>query len=328
MKSSVRLGLVDRLCVIAGVGLAVATLLGFLGRFFWVFDLFSHFRVQLFQLGLVLIGISIWKKNNRQLVCWILLACLNYAVVLPLYFGKPPVATEQPARAMLMNLNADNGNTEQVLNAIKTSDPDLLLLEEVTPSWAAELSVLDYPYCVSKPQGGCFGVMLLSKHPLSHTNVLYLTGRDASPRRPRTAGTAVPTIIADIHLPQGEISVIGTHPLPPVGAKYSKHRNAQLSDLSPLVREQKKPVLLIGDLNTSPWSSHFVRLLKESGLKNSMNGFGFQPSWPSENRFLRIPLDHMLHSPDILIHRRVVGGDVGSDHLPLIVDFSIQQEKL
>jgi len=302
----------DRLCVMAGAGLAVATLLGFLGRFFWVFDLFSHFRVQLFQAALVLIGIAIWKRKNKQLIAFALLACLNYAFVLPFYFGKSPAATEQPARAMLMNVLASNSNTEQVLAAIEAADPDLLVLEEVTPEWAAKLVELNYPHRIADVRDDCFGIMLLSKHPLSNTNAVYV-------------GTAdVPTITANVHLPQGEIFLIGTHPVPPVSAAYSRHRNSQLVALATLVEKQKKPVLLIGDLNTSPWSAHFARLLKESGLQNSMKHFGFQPSWPANNRLLRIPIDQMLHSPEILIHNRAIGGDVGSDHLPVIVDFSVQ----
>ncbi len=223
------------MCLFSGIGLAAATLLGFLGRFCWVCDLFSHFRVQYFQLCLVLIGVSIWKKNNRQLVCWILLVCVNYAFVLPLYLEKPPVATEQPVRAMLMNLNAANGNAEQVLTAIQKADPDLLLLEEVTPKWAEELSVLNYPYRVSDVRNDCFGIVLLSKHPLSRTHVVFIGSAD------------VPTLVADVHLPQGEISVVGTHPVPPISAEYSNHRNNQFTALSELVLKQKNQVLLIGE---------------------------------------------------------------------------------
>ena len=303
----------DRLCVIGGAGLAVATLLGFLGQFCWVFDLFSHFRVQYFQLALIFTGIAIWKKNNRLLISFVLLVCLNYAFVLPLYFGKPPVASEKPARAMLMNLLASNGNASQVLEAIATVNPDILVLEEVTPKWAEELGELDYPYRLADVRGDCFGMMVLSRYPLSKTNVVF-------------AGTAgVPTLTANVHFPQGEISLIGTHPLPPINGKYSKHRNAQLAELPELVEDLTRPVLLIGDLNASPWSAHFVRLLKESGLKNSMKGFGFQPSWPADSRLLRIPIDHVLHSPEIVIHSRSVGPSIGSDHFPVVVDFSLQK---
>lgn len=303
---------VERICLIGGAGLFLATVFSFLGRFCWVCDLFSHFRVQYFQIALILIGLAIWKKNNTLLIVFVVLACLNYAFVLPLYFGKPPAATEKPVHAMLMNILASNGNTEQVLAAIQSADPDLLLLEEVTPKWAAELSKLNYPYSVADVRDDCFGIMLLSRYPLANTNVVFVG----------TAG--VPTITADVYLPQGEISLIGTHPLPPFNAEYSKHRNLQLADLPSLVKKQTKPVLLIGDLNTSPWSYWFRRVLNESGLKNSMQGFGFQPSWPSNNRLLRIPIDHMLHSPEIVIHNRVIGPDIGSDHLPVIVDFSVK----
>lgn len=298
--------------LMVGIGLFMATVFSFLGRFCWVCDLFSHFRVQVFQIALILIGLAIWKKSNPLLIVFIVLACLNYAFVLPLYFGRPPAATEKPARAMLMNILASNGNAERVLAAIKAADPDLLLLEEVTPKWAKKLASLDYPYRVADVRDDCFGIMLLSRYPLSNTNVIFVG----------TAG--VPTLTADVYLPQGEISLIGTHPLPPFNAEYSRHRNAQLAALPEVVSWQKNPVLLIGDLNSSPWSFYFKRLLKQSGLKNSMQGFGFQPSWPAGFRLMRIPIDHVLHDEDIVIHNRAVGGNVGSDHLPVIVDFTVR----
>jgi endonuclease/exonuclease/phosphatase (EEP) superfamily protein YafD len=303
---------ISRTLWIMVVGLAVATLVGFLGWMFWLFDLFAHFRVQYFQLALVFVGVAVWTRNNRLLVAAVMLACINYAVVLPLYTGKLPEAREEPTRAMLINVLASNGNAQQVLGSIEQVDPDLLLLQEVTPKWAKELVVLGYPYRVASVRDDCFGIMLLSRYPLSSTNVVFVGGAE------------VPTITATVHLPQGDVSVIGTHPVPPISAAYSKHRNSQLAALPSLGKNKKKPVLLIGDLNASPWSYHFRKLLKDSGLKNSMQTFGFQPSWPANNRLLRIPIDHVLHAPEILIHNRMIGQGVGSDHLPVIVDFSLR----
>ena len=111
-----------------------------------------------------------------------------------------------------------------------------------------------------------------------------------------------------------------------MGAEHSRNRNDQLAALPAVVKEQKYPVLLIGDLNTTPWSSHFKRLVNKSGLKNSMKGFGHQPSWPSDQFFLRIPLDHILHAPEIAIHNRMILKDVGSDHFPVIVDFALTDD--
>jgi endonuclease/exonuclease/phosphatase (EEP) superfamily protein YafD len=264
------------------------------------------------QLCLPLIGIALWQRWNKRAIALVVLAAINYSFVLPLYFGKPEVPATKPARAMLMNIYAGNGNTEQVLEAIRTADPDLLLLEEVTPKWEQELKVLKktYTYRISKPQDDCFGIMLLSKVPLERDKIIEIG----------TAG--VPSIIAEAHFPMGVISVIGTHPLPPMGSIYSSHRNNQLEALPLQVQKQQYPVLLIGDLNTTPWSPYFKNLIEASGLKNSMKGFGFQPSWTG-NAFLKIPLDHILHSEEIIIHNRMIGPAVGSDHRPVIVDFSL-----
>ena len=296
-----------------GIGLGTATLLGFLGKLFWLFDLFSHFRVQLFQLSLIFLFISLWQRMNRRAILFTAIALLNYAFVLPYYLGKPKPTSEQPVRAMLMNINAANGNTQQVLDAVKQFDPDLLLLEEVTPEWAEKLDQLKkiYPYRIAQPQSGCFGIMLLSKHKLKNERI-------------EAVGSAgLPSIVTNVQLESGTITLIGTHPLPPIGARRAKERNQQLAALPDWVAQSEHPVLLIGDLNTSPWSPHFSRLLKDSGLKNSMKGFGFQPSWPVKGHLLRIPIDHLLHSPEITVHNRMIGSDVGSDHLPLIVDFSM-----
>ena len=295
------------------VGLAIVTLFGFLGRLHWFFDLFSHFRVQYMQLCLVPFFFAMWRRRNRQAIALVMLVCINYVFVLPLYIGKPAPAAEKPLRAMLMNINAGNGNSEKVLGSIQQAGPDILLLAEVTPKWAHELDVLNatYPYRVAEPQEGCFGIMLLSKYPLEHGEVVQI------------GQAGVPSIIAEAYFPQGVVSIIGTHPLPPVGAEGSRQRNIQLAAMPRFVHQQKHPVLLIGDLNTSPWSYRFKQLLNESGLKNSMKGFGHQPSWPANHFFLRIPLDHMLHSPEIIIRNRMVLQGVGSDHFPVVVDFSL-----
>ncbi len=302
------------ICDFAALMLLTATVFGFLGGLFWAFDLFSHFRVQYMQLCLVLIGITLWRRQYKRAVALVLLACVNYAFVLPLYFGKPSPSIEKPVRTMLMNLNAENGNTAQVLEVIGKANPDLLLLEEVTPKWMNELAPLkkEYKHRIAEPQKGCFGIMLLSKYPLEREKTLEI------------GSAGVPSIITEAHLPNGIISIIGTHPVPPIGSEFSRHRNSQLAALPAIVKKQKYPVVLIGDLNTTPWSPHFTKLIRESGLKNSMKGFGFQPTWPRNIRFLRIPLDHILHTPEIEIHKRMVGGDTGSDHLPVIVDFSIR----
>jgi endonuclease/exonuclease/phosphatase (EEP) superfamily protein YafD len=81
--------------------------------------------------------------------------------------------------------------------------------------------------------------------------------------------------------------------------------------------------MVLGDLNLSPWSPYFGDLLSSAGLRDSREGFGIQASWPTAVPLLRVPIDHVLYSPEVVINHRQIGPDVGSDHLPVVVDFSL-----
>jgi endonuclease/exonuclease/phosphatase (EEP) superfamily protein YafD len=119
--------------------------------------------------------------------------------------------------------------------------------------------------------------------------------------------------------------LLATHPVPPVGAEYTELRNRQLTEISTFLADSFGPVILVGDLNTTPWSPAFKDLLQVTGLQNSMKGFGIQPSWPSFIPPLWIPLDHLLHSPDLSIQTRKAGPDIGSDHFPLEVTIQMNE---
>ena len=46
----------------------------------------------------------------------------------------------------------------------------------------------------------------------------------------------------------------------------------------------------------------------------------YQGSYPTSSALVRIPIDHVLVSCDVGVHDREIGPDVGSDHLPVVVD--------
>jgi endonuclease/exonuclease/phosphatase (EEP) superfamily protein YafD len=135
------------------------------------------------------------------------------------------------------------------------------------------------------------------------------------------ANAGVPAIIATIDTPQGELFVLGLHALPPVNREYATGRDRQLAAIPQLVDDSNRATLVLGDLNTTPWSVHFRRLLENSALEDCGMGFGLQPTWPTSNWLLRIPIDHCLRSVHLTITNKFTMQDVGSDHLPSVVDF-------
>jgi endonuclease/exonuclease/phosphatase (EEP) superfamily protein YafD len=117
--------------------------------------------------------------------------------------------------------------------------------------------------------------------------------------------------------------LIVSHPLPPGSAEYSRLRNDQLRALAAKVRESNVPTIVLGDLNATPWSPYFRELLRASGLRNTSQGRGLYGSWPAGLPIGRIPLDHCLVSPSLHVMDKQLGPQVGSDHLPVVIDLQI-----
>jgi endonuclease/exonuclease/phosphatase (EEP) superfamily protein YafD len=82
-------------------------------------------------------------------------------------------------------------------------------------------------------------------------------------------------------------------------------------------------VIVMGDLNATPWSQPFRRLVARSGLCDSRAGFGIAASYPADSTVLRIPIDHVLITCSIGVADRRVERDIGSDHRPVIVDLVV-----
>jgi len=60
-----------------------------------------------------------------------------------------------------------------------------------------------------------------------------------------------------------------------------------------------------------------------SCLCDSRAGAGVGASFPAASAILRIPIDHLLASCEIGVRERRVERDVGSDHLPVVLDLLI-----
>jgi endonuclease/exonuclease/phosphatase (EEP) superfamily protein YafD len=298
----------------AGFVACCATVLGFLGRFSWFLDLFSHFRVQ-YAVALGIFGAILAIGHRlRVATAFLAFAFVNSLQVIPLYVGgtRAPNQGRAVFRALQLNVSTDWGNADQVRSLIIKAKPDFIVLEEISFKWMGDLAWLTnaYPLFLTEPREDNFGIGLFSKLPLEKGEVVYI------------GAAGVPSIIATVVLESTNLQVVATHPLPPAGGEYSRLRNHQL-ELLPDYLSGTTPLLLLGDLNTTPWNYHFRKLISQTGLRNSAKGFGVQATWPTFLPLLGIPIDHCLHSPSITIVERKVGGSVSSDHYPLVIGFMV-----
>jgi len=295
----------------AGAG----TIAGFLGPLAWWLDLFSHFRVQYALFFAFLALCCVVTKRWKAALAALAICLINVAVFAPLFIPHRdnPVSSGPAYRAMMMNVNVWAGNPEQVAKRIEEESPDILLLEEINDRWIEKLDVVtaQYPYRIVQTRGDPFGIALYSRYPCNKSEVVYL------------GEARLPSVYAEIQLGETTVTVVGTHPMCPANGKASALRNDQLAKIAGFLRKFDGPVLLLGDLNTTPWSCHFHKLLRDAQLKDSSRGRGIQPTWPCQRWPLLIPIDHCLYRGGIAILSKRIGEKTGSDHYPVIVDFAL-----
>lgn len=293
---------------------AMATVAGFFGKFWWPLEIASGLRLQYFEAALAAAIVFAFARKSRQSALCAGLAAVNLAFILPFYFGAPAPPSADSLRAVLINVRTENTATERVLSFVEREDPDVLVLQEVNARWVGELAPLRqaFPYHVEEPEEDNFGIALYSKLPLDSLEVVSI-GR-----------VQLATIIARLRLEGRVLNIIATHPLPPGGSFYFELRNDQLAELAAEIGAFDGQVMVIGDLNMTPWSPYFRSFLDTAGLRDSRRGFGLQTSWPTFLPPLGLPIDHCLVSEAVQIHDRRVGARVGSDHWPLVIDFSVK----
>jgi len=83
----------------------------------------------------------------------------------------------------------------------------------------------------------------------------------------------------------------------------------------------------MGDFNATPWSRPFRRVLTRSGMCDSRTGFGMEASFPAAAALVRIPIDHVLASCSIGVRDRHIERDVGSAHLPVVIDLVVPRPR-
>ncbi len=299
------------------MGLVAVTLLSMLGKSGWVFDLFCHFRVQ-YSIFLVLILIAfIVCRSGRWAGITLVTLALNFSPVAMSYFPlRSSVSDSSPLKVISLNVYSGNSQHQKVIDFIYQEDPDLFFLFEFTPMWEKQLQMLEknYPYSFKNAQQGNFGSACFSKRPIKKGRLKELSSNNQA-------------LFIDVEHEGRLIFLVGAHPYPPRGSSFSKLRNQQMNQLGNYLAEKNVPAIIVGDLNNTPWSSHFQDFLSKTNLFDSRSGFGIQATWPSSSpsSLLRIPIDHCLLSKEFIVTNRQVGSQVGSDHLPIIISVAWKQ---
>ena len=284
-------------------GYALVTLLAFIPLF--PCSMLEHFRVQL-----LFAGIAVVAATHRT--SWLdaaLVACIvNLALVAPDLGARATAQHGTHVRVLFCNVHASNTDYARVASLIADTQPDIVALVETRAPWFEKLGPALAGYArIEHDRADNFGLGLYARGTVTG-GVEHIGGN-------------LPTIIATITLAKGpQMSFIVTHPWPPVESWLLDAQWNHLAALSHRARTLPAPLVFAGDLNATPWSRVYRHVLGTTGLCDTRAGFGYQGSYPASSAIVRIPIDHVLVWCDIGVAERVVERDVGSDHLPVLVD--------
>jgi endonuclease/exonuclease/phosphatase (EEP) superfamily protein YafD len=293
------------------VMLGVATLLGYLDRVSWFFELGTFFRLQYAIVLVVLALPALARRDVPAAATALALAAVNIATIAPHWTPRSAELLDARDRVHLLFANVDVSNHDHraVAEYLEHGHADVVGITELSPAWLKALTpaLAGYRYRVTDVRADAYGIGVFSRRPLSG-RVVHLP----------TDGP--PSIVATFRLAGRPVTLVVTHPHTPFGPHAGGLHQQQLRALAAARPHWQARALVCGDLNTPPWSGPLRQLMRHAHLSDSHRGYGFESSWPSWAWPLRLPIDNCLVSPGLAVVERSRGPDVGSDHYPLNVE--------
>lgn len=306
------------LWVVLGL-LCLVTVASLIGNGVWGLELTVHFRPQLAAASGLLVVLAILVRRFTLGVFAAALLAVHAFPVFPYMFPAARAmdcAFGKPLRVMTVNMHHKFADVAAIEQAIRSQRPDAVLLTEFLPKDGVALQKLEdiLPHRIGPTGPGAFDLMLMSRAPIAEQRVFY-PGPDAR---------FLPVLQARI-CPQGVpcVTIIGLHAARPVGSE-SHWQDVEFAIVARLAaRAPEGRVVVMGDLNTTPWAPAFRDLLSLGRLQDAALGSTFHATWRSRSPLFGLPLDHVLVGPGMAIRKRSVLPRMGSDHMPVIAEMAI-----
>ncbi len=303
--------------------LLIATAVAALATLHWFAELFTHFTPHLCVFALLcLLGLAVlrfwrWAALALALVLW-----NGYPVARALMSAQAP---EQHATRQFtvfhFNVSLNHEQPQRIVSYLqrRAKEIDVVVLLEATNDFDVALDELKelFPHQIRHLENAPFGIAMISKHAFDYGAIS------------REPSNAFPHIEATVKLPGRDtpLAVYAVHAPPPISGEMAEARNRKFDHIAQLAKKaaaqaQATPVV-VGDFNLTPWSPYFQRFITDSGLRHARRPRRFDNTWPVtfDNAHIGIAIDHSFAHPSLPLVDRLIGPDLGSDHMPVTVTF-------
>ena len=287
----------------------------YIRAFRWGADLVSNLRFQYLLVAILILVVGSALRDKIAVALAALVVVANAVAMPALFLGSQPAPAADASTLRIASFNVYhlNEDLEGVRELLLDTDADVIFVHEVVPPLREYLgdNLDGYEYAMEDGWGFASGVGALVRN---GTEVDATTVRVGPVSR-------YPSIRIDF---EGQtVDLIGIHPLSPVRPGRAHLRDLVMAEMAQWVADRPGEVVVAGDINASPFSSVYRAFVEDSGLHSSIDGFGWQATWPAVPSLLQIPIDHIFLSDGLTTVEREVGGRASSDHSVLIADITL-----
>jgi endonuclease/exonuclease/phosphatase (EEP) superfamily protein YafD len=298
------------------------------GDFFWPVALLSAvipwMLLPALAMLVILLAVRRWKRAILAAVPVLAFIWFYGTMFLPRLSPPPdcpPGSVDcRTIRVMAFNIASGYASEQRIADAIRTTDPDVIALNEVydfQPEALGQDILDEYPYRVIY-QGIITGKGLLSRYPIVEESGKF---------RIATVGTY---LTATLDVESEPLHVMICHPPRPwfqrgFGYQYWPGTTEDFETIARIATDGS-PTILLGDFNSTDQTPYY-HIIASAGLTDVHReaGWGLGSTFPAYNSYWPfVPpmfrIDFIFVSDQFAVQRTWTGPDGGSDHLPLTAD--------
>ena len=292
---------------------------GFFSHLDWRLGWYGHPRPQYWAAGVLACAWLAWHEKWGWFMLPMLGIGINIAVLAPFY--ERIELTDEVGHYDLSILHLNTNRGEADLDVLDRFPADVLFLQEVTPGLEVRFKdeFPDYEVAISHPLTTTQGVaMLIHQDAAIEPELMTVHHMPWYNYRP--------LITTRVRLNDKRLYLMSLHTSRPHHDHADAFQQLEIDAAAEWSREQQSfgsEVVMVGDLNLTPWSTRFQQFLISSHTSDSMIGFGIQNSWTAfVPQWMGLPIDHAVHSKGLVVLDRQTAPVAGSDHGLLFVRYT------
>lgn len=304
------------------LGLLASSLLSLLGMEVALFNLASHFQgyLLLSWFGFLILHRIIpkfrgafWQPPRISMVALLAIG-IHGLCIASLWWPPSHPDLEKPDRIDIVwfNMMFSEDALRKFERSLAKDLPDVIALGEIGPD--VDLTLDGFPHRLRSPK---HDLLIASKFPLERKRLTPVPGSG----REQPGATVV--------IGRRRFRLVVVHFRQPVyPVHFTEFRRASTT------AQEFDDLILVGDLNSTPWAAPFRHLLRDADMQHGRAGLGILGSWSiaatiplAIGHWGTLPIDHMLYKGAIdLEHFELLDWSI-SDHRPLRGTFLIGSKR-